>query len=180
MVLSSCGSISIEKRRYRSGFTIHTSNHRTAHQLAQTDTVTVENTALVAKTTTESKPVKNSKLKTEEFFLATSNERITERSTDKVVNKTSLFSDVSSSIVEVKEVRQQQVNPVLAYKSTVKKKAQQSRSSGSLSFLGLLVLVLVILWLIAYFSGGWGLGGFVHLFLVVAAILLVLWLLGII
>jgi len=48
------------------------------------------------------------------------------------------------------------------------------------SIIWTIVLIILILWAIAYFTGGWGLGGLIHLLLVIALILFILWLLRII
>lgn len=63
-----------------------------------------------------------------------------------------------------------------------KSKAAEARSSESsaLSLLWLVIVIVLILWLLAYLTGGWGLGGLIHLLLIIALILLILWLLRII
>jgi len=53
-------------------------------------------------------------------------------------------------------------------------------SSDVLSLLWIVIVVILILWLIGFLLGGFGLGNLIHLLLVVALILLILWLLRII
>jgi hypothetical protein len=50
----------------------------------------------------------------------------------------------------------------------------------ALSLFWIVILILLILWLVAILTGGWGLGLFVHAILLVALILLILWLLRVI
>jgi hypothetical protein len=54
------------------------------------------------------------------------------------------------------------------------------RSDDGLSLFWTVILVIVILWAIGFLTGGFGLGNLIHLLLVVALILLILWLLRII
>jgi Family of unknown function (DUF5670) len=72
----------------------------------------------------------------------------------------------------------------LAQKTNLKTFNEQSNSARTnedgLSLFGLVILILIILWLVAVLSGGWGLGGLIHVLLIVALILLILWLLRII
>lgn len=72
----------------------------------------------------------------------------------------------------------------LAQKTDLKTSNEQSNSARTnedgLSLFGLVILILIILWLVAVLSGGWGLGGLIHVLLIVALILLILWLLRII
>ena len=55
-----------------------------------------------------------------------------------------------------------------------------SLADDALSLFWIIILILLILWLVAILSGGWGLGGYVHIILIVALVLLILWLLRII
>jgi Family of unknown function (DUF5670) len=58
--------------------------------------------------------------------------------------------------------------------------AAARNSEDGLSLFGIIILILLILWLVGAISGGWGLGGFIHILLIIALILLILWLLRII
>jgi hypothetical protein len=49
----------------------------------------------------------------------------------------------------------------------------------ALSLFWVVILVILILWLLGVLTGGWGLGGLIHLLLIIALILLILWLLRI-
>ena len=64
---------------------------------------------------------------------------------------------------------------------TSNEQAYSARTDGDgLSLFGIVILILLILWLVGAISGGWGLGGLIHILLIVALILLILWLLRII
>lgn len=63
---------------------------------------------------------------------------------------------------------------------TQKKSKLIAADRGNGSFLWTIILVLLVIWLLAFLTGGWGLGGLIYLFLVVALVMLLLRLLGII
>jgi len=73
------------------------------------------------------------------------------------------------------------LTPVKQVKSVlydVKKISADERDG--LSLFWIVILVILILWAIGFLSGGFGLGGFINLLLLVALILLILWLIRII
>ncbi|MDH4471143.1 MAG: DUF5670 family protein [Fluviicola sp.] len=72
------------------------------------------------------------------------------------------------------------LSPKMNFTSADQQSNSARNSEGGLSLFGLVILILVILWLVAVLSGGWGLGGLIHVLLIVALILLILWLLRII
>jgi hypothetical protein len=62
----------------------------------------------------------------------------------------------------------------------LKSSSGTTTSDDVLSLFWIVILVLLILWAVAFLMGGWGLGGLVHLLLVVALVLFILWILKII
>lgn len=50
---------------------------------------------------------------------------------------------------------------------------------NTLSLFWIVVVIILIIWVIGAFTGGFGIGGAIHLLLILALILLILWLLGI-
>lgn len=72
------------------------------------------------------------------------------------------------------------LSPKMNFASVDQQSNSVRDSEGGLSLFGLVILILVILWLVAVLSGGWGLGGLIHVLLIVALILLILWLLRVI
>jgi hypothetical protein len=119
---------------------------------------------------------------TESVILTTTNDPSEDASNETVLKtvrdideikpvKPSLFEWASNS----------RLSPKMDVGSADKQSNTATRNSeGGLSLFGLVILILVILWLIAVLSGGWGLGGFIHVLLIIALILLILWLLRII
>lgn len=63
---------------------------------------------------------------------------------------------------------------------SAKKTTTSMVSEDGLSLFWILILILLILWALAFLTGGWGLGGLIYILLVVALVLLILWLLRII
>ena len=64
--------------------------------------------------------------------------------------------------------------------STSTKKVVHDSGDPGLSLFWIIILILLILWALGLLTGGWGLGGFIYILLVLALILLILWLLRII
>jgi hypothetical protein len=58
-------------------------------------------------------------------------------------------------------------------------KIMVASSGEGLSLLWIIIVVILVLWAVGYLAGGFGLGGFINLLLLVALILLILWLLRI-
>lgn len=179
-LLASCGSLSIEKRRYNSGFSIHSSHHKTGRQIAEKENdknkilATNEESAL-KQDATHGLVIEN---QVEEDFrsLSSNNEDNSE-----IETYNSSATNDSPNPVKEEELKIQKHNPVSSLKTAVKNQSKYSSDDDEgLSLLGLLVLVVLILWLLGYLSGGWGLGGAIHLILLVAVVLLILWLLRII
>ncbi|ASS49304.1 MAG: hypothetical protein A3D31_03735 [Candidatus Fluviicola riflensis] len=126
-----------------------------------------------------------------------SNETITQLATNDqsaVNSEETALDNIRPANVENDQVRQ--VKPSLyewssstrlAEKMKMRVSDDQSAQSGSavhdgdgLSLFGIIILIILILWLVGAISGGWGLGGLIHILLVIALILLILWLLRII
>ncbi|MHB8258664.1 MAG: DUF5670 family protein [Bacteroidia bacterium] len=63
---------------------------------------------------------------------------------------------------------------------SAKKTAATTASKDGLSLFWVIILILLILWALAFLTGGWGLGSLIYILLVVALVLLILWLLRII
>ncbi|MBI3239981.1 MAG: hypothetical protein HYZ43_14255 [Flavobacteriia bacterium] len=114
------------------------------------------------------------------------NTETTDQSVDTAPENVSKKEDFNTVINPVKpSLVEWASNTRLAQKMNSDSADQQSSSAarnseGGLSLFGLVILILVILWLVAVLSGGWGLGGFIHVLLIIALILLILWLLRII
>ncbi len=185
LLLSSCGSLSMDKRRYSSGYTVHSSHLKSFRQLDKKDNAIAEKEALASRAKTETIEQITEEISTPDFDLAVNSDKMEGLNLNSTQEMSSLKMTVKKSPSQNIQKKTKQPKGITSLKSTVKQEAKSianasSSSEDGLSLLGLLVLVVLIIYLLAYFSGGWGLGGAVHLILLVALVLLVLWLLGII
>lgn len=89
---------------------------------------------------------------------------------------------INQSVEQTKDTKSIKIIPSSISKkiNNTRKKMSSTRSGDALSILWIVILVLIILWLLGWLSGGLGLGGFIHVLAVIALILLILWLLRII
>jgi len=62
---------------------------------------------------------------------------------------------------------------------TVRQKLSGDAASDGLSLFWIVILVILILWAIAFIAGGFGLGNLIHILLIIALVLFILWLLRI-
>lgn len=78
--------------------------------------------------------------------------------------------------------REERINSLRQFKkgSSILKVKRAHDDDEARSLFWLVVTILLIIWLIALLSGGWGLGGLIHVILVIALILFILWLLKLI
>lgn len=65
------------------------------------------------------------------------------------------------------------------YKTTLSLRPSADSEDDALSLFWIVIIVILVLYLLGVISGGWGLGFLIHLLLVLALILLILWLLRI-
>ena len=79
-----------------------------------------------------------------------------------------------------KMIERADFHPKKQIQTMKEKKSTPVDGDDVLSWFWIVILVILILWLIGVLTGGFGMGGLIHLLLVVALILLILWLLGII
>lgn len=178
-LLSSCGSISIEKRRYRPGFYISTSNSKAARTTAHKEADDAQRKVVAVNKTAVSNHMKSDPNLAADNTASVPSELLAESNSNELIAHENRSEAVPSRMQEDSK-RSHTLNPLSSLPSTVKKKLSPTRSGDALSFIWLLILIVLLIWLIAFVMGGWGLGGFVHLFLLIAAILLILWLLRII
>jgi hypothetical protein len=77
-------------------------------------------------------------------------------------------------------IEKMSVSPKKYMQKMKQKSSPQPIADDALSLFWIVVLIIFLLYLVGLLSGGFGLGGLIHLLLVVALILLILWLLGIV
>jgi hypothetical protein len=101
--------------------------------------------------------------------------------------KTEGNSSFKKSVARVKSTALSKINAArsLSFKNSGSLKQYATShidrdDDDALSFLWTVIALVLIIWLIAFLMGGWGLGGLIHVLLVIALVLLILWLLRII
>ncbi len=160
-------NLSVEKRHYRNGFYFSYNKQATKDIPSSAEIVKQEKSSAdnsTASVKNEPAVPKFSGLPQEIMPVHSHSEKrkIIKNEIKKVQN---IFTE-KNSIKRVKQITQQI--------KTLK------HDDDGLSFFWSIIVLIVIIWLIAYFTGGWGLGGLINLLLVVAVILFVLWLLRIV
>lgn len=181
LMLTSCGSLSIEKRHHNKGYYISHNNVKSSNK-----TVTTEN---IETTKAESNSVKE---ENQTAAIRTEENTNTMSVTDVVVNTNTEVEVEAETVTETEEANTNKKQVKELVPSAVKKTATKFKSvysdskskyapaeGDSLSLLWIVIIVLLILWLLGYL-GGYGTSGLIHLLLVIALILLILWLLRII
>ena len=169
--LSSCSqmsTLSVEKRHYRSGFYVDYNKKikKEAASAVDVNEPAVEKiSALIAKSDGDDiaiVPVIN-KNEITNAGLPTTEKK----------NKIKIFQNnfFSEQLIKIKK-------PLTTTRQVISavKKINHHNDDG-LSWFWSVIVLIVIIWLIAYLTGGWGLGGLINLLLVVALIFLILWLL---
>ncbi|MFL5753373.1 MAG: DUF5670 family protein [Bacteroidia bacterium] len=176
-LLSSCNhrsGITLEKRHYMKGFYSSRKGHNNSSAEGRTAS-THQGKAPFDKSNTiaalpEVKPLSDPSVITETVKSETKNTVYASRAK---ASERTYFAPTSTRI---------KYSPLKLKHNTGKLSTalRNSDSDDALSLLWILILVLLAIWAIAFLTGGWGLGGFVHLILVIAAVLFILWLLKII
>lgn len=178
IIFSSCGTtgVSLTKRHYRSGYNLEISSAKT-HVEAKKESVAeipVNEIESVAEMPTELASAgssnENNIIKHKPFSF-NSIETIPEETTASANENT-------NTVVKGNKVKNV-VKKVAAVKESINLKriinhtaADDGRSLGGLIWT--LIGILLVVWLISLLTGGWGLGNFLHIFLVVALVLILL------
>ncbi|MES2555485.1 MAG: DUF5670 family protein [Bacteroidota bacterium] len=191
--MSSCGAVLV-KRQHGPGYYV---NKNPGIPNAHSDRS--DNKHIKPSTTKAENPTEETQVLPEEetALVPAPNETITQLATNDQPSVNS--EETGLNTVRPTNVENDRVRPVkpslvewssstrLAEKMKMKVSDDQSAQSGSaahdgegLSLFGIIILIILILWLVGAISGGWGLGGLIHILLVIALILLILWLLHII
>lgn len=179
IILSSCGStgVSLTKRHYRNGYNLEVSSAKTnteSKHAAVAVTPAKEVETIVAETLTEVASTnasdENSIIKHKPFSFnsnesASVNSSISENESKSIVSATkgSKIKNVVKKMVAVKKTAD--LKPII-------NKAESDNNLGGLIWT--LVGILLVVWLVSLLTGGWGLGNFLHVFLVVALVLILL------
>ncbi|HXU28576.1 MAG TPA: DUF5670 family protein [Bacteroidia bacterium] len=167
--LSSC---SMMKRHYVKGYYIsHNSNSLSSKEHQQgAEKKTTPPLYAVKKTPDNNVNILTPILPAENEFTSSSHKRAINKNTLVITHKKHLGYNAA------KIVREEENTKLV----TIKKAAPDDVVVDALSLFWIIILILLILWLVAILTGGWGLGWAIHILLVIALILLILWLLRII
>jgi len=185
MIFSSCSTqlptVSIAKRHYKNGYYVSVNNNK--HTSDATSEVTknvIAEPASVAPVTStannvsETSPVEENT--SGNTFTAPKNKQNISKELTASAVKHAAPGNLKRTITPntVKELK----NIQAASKLMVSENKNHSNNNNSLIWT--IIVILLLLWLLSVLMGGWGLGGILHLLLVIALILLILHLLGII
>jgi hypothetical protein len=168
-------SLSFTKRHYRNGYYVEYADKKSTLKLKAHETALTEEPTLTSQKTIGPKVERN-------LIIKDGN---TNESKGGIVSKNKSTSTKGINLKLVTE-RPSLLLPATHSKTNTPiykfhvKGVQDTTNEDVRSFFWTVILVILVLWLIAVLTGGWGLGGLVHLFLVVALILFILWLLRII
>lgn len=178
LILSSCGSSSfITKRRYTKGYYVsHThGKQKTPARPSFTDKADA-GTAVTVVTETQADTEMTQPAKTEKA-----------EKTAPAAKKTN-FGSRKNKIAAARAIRQQAGEATELSLGEVKSSHRNLPSlrpyadsdDDALSLFWIVIIVILVLYLLGVISGGWGLGFLIHLLLIIALILLILWLLRIV
>jgi cobalamin biosynthesis Mg chelatase CobN len=178
IIASSCNNsrgISITKRHYSKGNYVSVNkklksknHHKNEDQWLTNNEVNNETEAKINESTQEETVVEaNAAVKVNQPIKEKSN-RLTQMINSANQEKTKEAASNSNDLLKVKKG-----NKIF---QAVKAKA----NGEARSLFWLVITILLIIWLVALISGGWGLGGLVNILLLIALILFILWLLRLI
>ncbi len=181
ILFSSCSNImnvSFTKRLYRNGYYVEHSNKRQALKQKERETVYLVKPDLVSPQQIKTTVEKNIVLKTDNINEIKQSNSSNNNSVDKkqAYHKSGIEKAATSNSLAVDSKFNSPVK-VQKNKSTFEK-ILKSPSDNPHSLLAVLIAILLIIWLVGILSGGWGMGGLIHILLVIAVILLIIWLLG--
>lgn len=182
MLLASCSTqlsnVSVTKRHYRSGYYVDMGNAKHKTEIASQKTIvpaieTVpvsqvkeannvsESTPIITTTASGTIASKKNKQDIPKELIASSHKHSASGSLTQL--------PVPNTVKELKNI--QVISNILS---------ESKSNDHNHSLLWTIIVILLILWLISFLMGGWGLGGLLNLLLVIALILIILSLLGII
>lgn len=187
ILFSSCNQttgISLTKRHYRNGYNLEVSgkpSKTTKKEVQSRDVATIENVIsddqpeFASAESSGENYIKHEPTSFNKYINGSSQTEVTtKRQTDiKPNSKPSRFLAAAKSAVKA---------PFAIRRIAAENKAinldDSARRGGGLIWT--IIAVLLILWLISLLTGGWGLGGLIHILLVVALVLILLRLIGVI
>jgi len=188
LLLDSCSTqlttASITKRHYRSGYFVDMGNakHKTESIALKTIPVTTESAVIEKSPGTQITSANNISENTPFTTVSSSGSNAISK-TKKDISKeltasTQKHTETSNLKQFITPNTLQEIKNIKAISKYIKSENKGHKNNHSL--LWTIVVILLLLWIISYLMGGWGLGGILNLLLVIALILIILSLLGII
>lgn len=179
ILFSSCShqDLALTKRHYRNGYYVERTTKPAGQKTKEQETVYSEQPVTASEETTEPKMENNLLAGTDNLNKNGQGDITQDHSTvkpaDYIAAKKSAIPHFS-----VLDSKKNSPKTFLANKFPLKKMLVRSSDGGGHGLLWTIIVILLILWLVALLTGGWGLGNLIWLILVVALVLLILRLLG--
>lgn len=169
-ILTSCSeynSISITKRHYRSGFNLEHSFKRQPDFQQEKEVRFFVNHVLKNET--------EQVVKEEQISIEQSSETAKLQG-EAIIAKQNINTKAKQAVLNLTPLSSKNINKASVYTEDI---FSINRNTASVSERGdsiiwTLISIFLVLWLISLLTGGWGLGGLIYIFLVVALVLLLL------
>lgn len=179
ILFSSCKSnLSVTKRHYNNGYYI-------AHSTGKHISLTPKEEVKIVQTKTK-KSLYAAQSQVEQTTISGYSEKIPVTGNNVITASAKKIQSKTISQKNAKQTLKHKIklieNPIAQLKhrlSETKKVSNDSSDKDGLSLFWIIILVILILWAIGFFEGGFGLGALINLLLLVALILFILWLLRI-
>jgi hypothetical protein len=176
LLFSSCAklaTLTVEKRHYRNGYYVdYNHNNKFKAEITKADRQQED----------MQKPVLANDISTKESFPDERN---------KIIPSSNMYPNIPDAGEEKQQISKSKLGKII--KSAIiadsepiphdlikRGYSEKKDSDEPLSMFWSVIVLIVVVWLIAYFTGGWGLGGLINLLLLVALILFILWLLRVV
>lgn len=181
VLFTSCNQgISLTKRHYRNGYHVEYSSKKPTINPKENNSSAVESVITAsqesAKIAESTEIITGNEIRDDQMAASSNekNDQVVQKPVDQTVDFKGALSNnfndggTKSSTKTVLKDNFQALN-------NLKNSGEDARS-----LFWLVITIIIILWLIAFLTGGWGLGGVIHLLLLIALILFILWLLRLI
>lgn len=182
MVLSSCSSqlstVSIEKRHYNKGYFVQMNKKYRSESVSGDIKTSVAEPVRSTQVTSEdaiSEAIPAEETPATGTIAAGENKQAISKNLSASVAKSPAPGNLKRSFTPntLKELKEMKA----ASKRIISESKGNNNNNG---LIWTIIVILLLLWLLSLLTGGWGLGGLLYLFLVVAIVLIILKLLGII
>ncbi len=181
ILFTSCShesSISLTKRHYRNGYYVERTSKSNAKQNEQEKVYSKQSVFVSPKI---DQPVITDDVLANADKISENKQGDANHTTSfriKQVDRKAVIKAILPGFSKIK-TQLNTVKSLLENKNKIKK-IQDTPGDDARSFFWIVITVLLILWLLGFIAGGWGLGNLINLLLAIALILFILWLLRIV